>query len=527
MMKRLILCLVLLSTTVFAQQRTRIYFNDKGENSSLLYNPYSFLSPKAIENKALRGVVIDRSDLPVSQEYISQLQNLGLEVEMKSRWFNYALVEGELDVESISQLPFVKKVEGAEKYKVQYAEMTEATATTDFAYGIAENQIEMIEGDYLHDLDFTGAGMTIAVIDGGFTGTDVLNGLDSLWNDGRVLGTYNFIDGDTNIFKDGSHGTSVLSILAGYIDSSYVGSAIGANYWLLKSEDQTSETPIEMDYWLAAAEFADSVGADIISSSLGYNVFQGGVGDLSLNDIDGNTALVTIAADMAAQKGLLVVVSAGNEGSDEWGRITAPADGDSVLAIGGVDWYGSYATFSSRGPSADGRIKPDVAAIGQGTAYISSAGPTYGNGTSFSCPLISGMAACLWQQNPALSNMDVFEAIRNSGSQVYTPDNFIGFGIPNFRLASWSIGLEEVEKETAVSVYPNPVKEECVVESSYLNDGESVAFSVINISGEVILQQELKAQQGKLEINTSALPVGSYLLNIQIGDKSLLHKIIK
>lgn len=526
-MKRMILCLVLLSTTVFAQQRTRIYFNDKGENSSLLYNPYSFLSPKTIENKALRGVVIDRSDLPVSQEYISQLQNLGLEVEMKSRWFNYALVEGELDVEVVSQLPFVKKVEVAEKYKVQYAEITEATAATDFAYGIAENQIEMIEGDYLHDLDFTGAGMTIAVIDGGFTGTDVLNGLDSLWNDGRVLGTYNFIDRDTNIFKDGSHGTSVLSILAGYIDSSYVGSAIEANYWLLKSEDQTSETPIEMDYWLAAAEFADSVGADIISSSLGYNLFDGGVGDLTHEDLDGNTALVTKAADMAAKKGILVVVSAGNEGTDQWGRITAPADGDSVLTIGAVDWYGGYASFSSRGPTADGRIKPDVVAIGQGTAYISSAGPTYGNGTSFSCPIISGMAACLWQEKPSLTNMDIFEAIRSSASQIYTPDNAIGFGIPNFRLGSWSIGLEEVEKETAVSVYPNPVKEECIVQSSYLKDGERVALSVINISGEVILQQELKAQQGKLEINTSALPVGSYLLNVQIGDKSLLHKIIK
>ena len=526
MIKRLSILLILLGTVAQAQL-SRVYFTDKGSNVEMLTNPYLFLSPKAIDNKQMRGVSLDHSDLPVADEYINALRERGLEVKVTSRWFNYALVDGEDVLEKVSALSFVRRVETPRKYKVEFAKITEATASGNLVYGFSGDQINMVEGEFLHNMDYRGQGMTIAVIDGGFIGANTLRGLDSLWGDNRVLGTYNFIDGDTNVFKDGTHGTSVLSILAGFIDSSYVGSAIDANYWLLKSEDQSSETPVEMDYWLAAAEFADSVGADIITSSLGYNTFDGGVGNLTLNDIDGNTALVTKAADMAAAKGLLVVVSAGNEGNNEWGRITAPADGDSVLAVGGVDWYGTYATFSSRGPTADGRIKPDVVAVGQATAYIHPAGPTYGNGTSFSCPIISGMAACLWQEKTSLSNMDIFEAIRTSAHLRYTPNMSLGFGIPNFRLASWSIGLEEnIVNKHPLNIFPNPIGDEFSVESE-LFPGENEAFvTILDMNGKPVFSKRFEVLKNKITVQ-AILPEGLYLLNIQIGDKVFLHKIKK
>jgi len=529
-MKRLLIVLSILSWGLQAQT-SRIYFIDKGANAAMLSNPYLFLSQQAIENKASRMVTIDLTDVPVSNGYLKKLKARGLNVKMTSRWLNYALVEGENVEEKVQSLPFVKRVEKPKQYKVLFAETPEAVKSTNLEYGLSENQIEMMEGEYLHNLDYRGAGMTIAVLDGGYQGAISQVGLDSLWAHKRVLGTYNFVDNDTNIFAVGSHGTKVLTIMAGFIDSlsaaiPYVGSAIDANYWLLKSEDESSETPAEMDNWLAAAEFADSVGADIITSSLGYNLFDSGVG-YDYEDMDGNTTLVTKAADMAAAKGMLVVVSAGNEGNDTWQHITAPADGDSVMAVGGVDNFGSYVSFSSTGPTADNRIKPDVVAVAGGTAYIATAGPTYGNGTSFSCPIISGMAACLWQQMPTLTNMEIFQAIIDGASQPYTPDNLIGFGIPNFRVASWTISeKEEILSEKGIRVFPNPVGDVFEIESSLFQQQEWVDVSIININGQLVYQEKVAGYSDRLEINPP-LEEGIYILNVQIGGKSLLQKIIK
>ncbi|WP_417602395.1 S8 family serine peptidase [Owenweeksia hongkongensis] len=524
-MKKFVVLFTLISCVTQAQL-SRVYFADKGANAEMLSNPYLFLSPKAIDNKEKRNVAIDLRDVPVSKSYIQNLVDLDLEVKMTSRWFNYALVDGEDVFQKVKDLPFVKRVETPNQYKVSFAEMPEASQAKNLTYGIADNQIEMVEGEYLHDLNYRGAGMTIAVIDGGFQGTNTLTGLDSLRQQNRILGTYNFVHNDTDIYKDGSHGTSVLSILAGYIDSAYAGSAIDANYWLLKSENESDENISEMDNWLAAAEFADSVGVDIITSSLGYNNFVGGVGDFAYSDMDGNTVLVTKAADMAAAKGILVVVSAGNEGNSGWQYITAPADGDSVMAVGGVDASGAYVSFSSTGPTADGRVKPDVVAVAGGTAFISPAGPTYGNGTSFSCPIISGMAACFWQQNPSLSNMELYEAIIASCSQPFTPDNAIGFGIPNFRIASWEVGVEELEIATHINVFPNPIGDEFEVESEDFVIQRNIEISILDINGKPVYEHEVEGGNSKLKIQTS-LPEGMYLLNIQYGGKSHLRKIIK
>ncbi len=508
-------------------QSYRVFFSDKGENESLLQNPQAFLSPKAIDNKAKRNTVIDKADLPVSKNYLNTLRGLDLTVRMKSRWFNYALVSGENVQEKVSKLPFVVRVEAAQRYPVSFAGDDGAKTTANFTYGFAANQIEMLNGDYLHDNNLLGQGMTIAVLDGGFSGANTISGLDTLRMNGRLLGTYNFVDNDTNVFSVGNHGTDVLSVMAGYVDSFFVGTAIRANYWLLKSEDQASETASEMDNWLAAAEFADSVGADIITSSLGYNTFDGGVGNLSYSDMDGNTALVTRAADMAAKKGILVITSAGNEGNSDWKYILAPADGDSVLTIGGVDEFRNYASFASQGPTADGRIKPTVSARAAGTAFVGTE-VRRGNGTSFSCPVISGLAACLWQQFPTKTNMEIYEAIRTTASQVNTPNNEVGFGIANFAAASWTISNPEQDlHKLKIEVYPNPVSEKILLNLNGVAGSEPVSVKLFDITGQEINSVDFGA------VDTSEIEMqapgesGTYLLSIRIGDMVYLRKIIK
>ncbi len=521
-----ILSIFILSLSLNAQSY-RVYFSDKGENESLLQNPHSFLSLKAIDNKAKRNTVIDRADLPVSRQYLASLQELGLTVKMKSRWFNYALVNGTDVPDKVNALPFVVKVEEAQKYPVVYSGADGAKTTANLIYGESSNQIEMLNGDYIHNLDRLGQGMTIAVLDGGFSGANLISGLDTLRMSGRLLGTYNFVDNDTNIYSVGNHGTDVLSIMAGYVDSFFVGTAIRANYWLLKSEDQASETTAEMDNWLAAAEFADSVGADIISSSLGYNTFDGGVGDLAYSDMDGNTALVTRAADMAAKKGILVITSAGNEGTSQWKYIIAPADGDSVLTVGGVDEFRNYASFASQGPTADGRIKPIVSARAAGTAYVSTV-VRRGNGTSFSCPVISGLAACLWQEYPTKTNMEIYEAIRTTASHAHNPNNEIGFGIANFAAASWTISNPENELvKPKIEVYPNPVSAEININFNGLAGNEAVSIKLFDMSGQELQSVEFN-QVASPELTLEApKQAGTYLLSIRIGDKVYLRKITK
>lgn len=517
---------MVISISVEAQSY-RVYFTDKGANKELLQNPYTFLSPKAIDNKAKRNTPIDIADVPVDYEYVKALQDLDLKVRMKSRWFNYALVEGEDVVAKVSDLSFVKRIELAPKYEVIFSDGGRVEATTMLTYGESANQIEMLNGNYLHDLGNLGQGMTIAVLDGGFTGANGIKGLDSLRLDGRLLGTYNFVDNDTNVFSVGNHGSDVLTVMAGFVDTFFVGSAYKANYWLLKSEDQSSETIAEMDNWLAAAEFADSVGADIITSSLGYNTFDGGVGDIPYSDLDGNTTLVTKAADMAAKKGILVIVSAGNEGNSAWKHILAPADGDSVMTIGGVDEFRNYVSFASQGPSADGRIKPDVSARASSTAYVSTI-VRRGNGTSFSCPVVSGLAACFWQQYPTLTNMEVFEAIRVTASHYANPNNEIGYGIPNFAAASWTISNREEDIEAFdIQIYPNPVNDHFFVKLINVEHLDAVSIKLLDVTGHEVANYEFEPSQiDQMRIEAPEAH-GAYIVSILIDDQVYLRKILK
>lgn len=520
-----IILVVILNVQLVAAQSYRVFFTDKGDQSLSDINPTAILSADALARRAARNISLDEHDLPVAREYRSALIALGLEEQMHSRWLNYVKVSGVSDRAQVSSLPFVKRIEPVTAVRANFANSS-VTMADSVIYGFSGNQIEMLNGQYLHKRGNLGQGMRIAVLDGGFQGTKNLPGLDSLWADGRVIDAKSFIATDTNLYSGGSHGTLVLSVLAGYIDSLYVGSAWKADYYLYRTEFEPTETAVEMDNWVAAAERADSLGVDIITSSLGYTTFDDGVEDYNYLDLDGNTTVVTRAADLAASRGILVVVSAGNLGDAPWQYISAPADGDSVMAVGGVAPDGTYASFSSWGPTSDGRIKPDVSAQGVATALLTPAGVSFGNGTSFSCPIISGLAACLWQNQPSLSSMAILEAIRSSASQSFTPDNRLGFGLANFRDAQWIIAQTEFNLDyydERLRVYPNPSSGLLQVDLEGIEKIE--AIRIYSMDG--VLLQNLALPAGEqVEISLPA-EAGIYLLSVHTRERIYLRKIIR
>lgn len=526
-MKKIFLLLLVIGFTNARSQTLRVYFKDKAYVKADISISDVAISPKAIQNRILRGIELNQEDLPVNPNYVQALKNIGAQLKAKSRWFNYVLIEG-VNETQLQEFDFIFKIERPEQYLVEFAEIKDLnnkTSASNLNYGLARQQIEMVRGEVLHDFNLQGQGITIAVLDGGFIGTDTGTAFDSLRINNQILGTKSFVNSSPTVYEDGAHGTRVLSILGGYLEGQIIGSAPKANYWLLKSERESSEKPVEMDNWLMAAEFADSVGADIISSSLGYNQFQGGIGDYVYADMDGNTTIVTKAADKAASKGILVVVSAGNEGNGAWRHITAPADGDSVLAIGSVTNLQNISSFSSRGPTSDGRIKPNVVAMGQAAANSSGNNASVGNGTSFSCPLVAGMAACLWQSNVSRTNMEIFKAIENSATIAGFPNNNYGHGIPNFELAFYNtIGQEESLDSWKIEVYPNPVVDELFLETNLKET--QIKISIIDIRGRVVFENELEIKDTKTRIDFP-FSNGLYVLKVEENGKVFSLKISK
>lgn len=511
MKKIIIAVLLLLGVFETSAQTFRVFFTDKGTQDHLLNHPELLLSEAALLRRELQGIEIDRSDLPVAPQYLRTIERMGGKVLAKSRWLNYAFIEG-LEADELRSLSFVEKLE---KPRRHISHLAQASSSTNFDYGLGRTQIEMLNGHRLHQQGFTGRGVSIAVIDAGFTGVWQAKVLDSLRQSGRLMGSYNFVTSDTNVYSgQGGHGASVLSVMAALDTGIFVGMAPHANYWLLTSENVHSETPLEMDHWLMAAEFADSVGARVINTSLGYTTFDDSTDSYSYSDMDGNTTIVTRAADWAASKGIIVVASAGNEGAGSWQYIGAPADGDSVLAVGAVDATGAYVAFSSRGPSYDWRTKPDVAAMGAGTTLINIVGDvSAGNGTSFSSPCIAGMAACVIQGQPTLHGQTIANNIRMSGHLYGNANTNLGFGIPNF-LNAWQIGNKEILSEgTSIQVYPNPASDYFYLTGSF-EMGERLEISIFDKSGLMVFKDEMHWRYDQERIELPNLPSGVYILNV-------------
>lgn len=472
-MKKWLLILLLLrfADDVCAQYSKHvIFFTDKNETSFSLNNPSAFLSAKSIARKTRYQVPIDSNDLPVVQRYVDSVRLAGVvTIFGRSRWLNAVIIQitDAAALQKINSFPFVKKRDSVALKSgstilqqpaklptinplgpLNYARTSQTTADT-FNYGASSNQIKIHKGEFLHNIGARGQTMSIAFLDAGFTGFQTNRFFDSARNRNQILGTWDFVSGNSNVNEDHPHGLNCFSIVAAYIPGTFVGSCPEASYYLLRTEDAPTEQIIEEYNWVLGAEYADSAGADLISSSLGYTTFDNPVYDHSYADMNGNTTVISRMADLAAKKGILVVNSAGNDGSGSWRYIGAPADGDSVLSVGAVNNSGIIASFSSYGPTSDGQIKPDVVSVGSGTVLSNTSGnTTTGSGTSFSCPNMAGLAACLWQLFPEFNNWKIITTLRQSADRFNTPHEQYGYGLPNMKKA-FGILVADVSSMTA------------------------------------------------------------------------------
>jgi hypothetical protein len=565
-MKNITLTLALVAITLFtaaqvAPDKYFVRFTDKNNSPYSIDNPSEYLSQRAIDRRIHQGIPIDQSDLPVNPSYLAGVAETGATIINPSKWLNGTTVYAADPsiIEAIEALPYVLSVSffpealpgdqeimhGEEKSFFRneiYNQPAPPMAKQGYEigvydYGLGLNQIQMLGGDVFHQMGYRGQGMVIAVLDAGFLNANTHEVFDSLWLNNQILGTRDFVRGGEVQYDEHPHGAMVLSCMGGNAPGSLIGTAPAASYWLLRSEDGGSEYIIEEYNWVSAAEYADSVGVDVINSSLGYTTFNDPSQNHTYQDMNGDTAPVTIGADMAAKKGILVVNSLGNEGGSSWYYLSAPSDGDSVMGIGAVDGSGNYASFSSHGPSYDGRVKPDVVAQGSGVVVAdpSSGNYTFSGGTSFSSPILAGMAACLWQANPSLNNMQIAQAIRQSASQYNNPDDQMGHGIPDFVLANniLTVISGPEENDLFVNIYPNPVSGEFTIEAGMHGGMEAwegeITVEITDITGRLIgIQKENRANSGKINVNLlQNAPAGLYFVRLSTNGYQSTIKIVK
>ena len=501
------------------QQAYMISFTAK-ENLWQLQQPTTFLSERAIARRERQGIALGPTDIPVSNMRRETVVNLVSYAGHTSKWLNGMYVEATpSELAQVQSLPFVAKVQS----------ITGGTATHGF-YGYAESQndqinLEAVQQNLGYELDIIrGEGMLIAVLDAGFVGANSVNINDNL----NIFTTRNFVEGGTDVYQGSSHGFSVLSTMATFQRDFYVGTAPDAAYALIKTEKELSETPEEMFNWIAGAEFADSIGADIINSSLGYSTFDDPADDYTVNDLDGRTSIISLGALAAARTGMLVVTSAGNAGGSAWDKITFPADADSVLTVGSVNQYGMASAFSSRGYTVDGRVKPNVCARGEGAYVFRPDGQlAWANGTSFSSPIMAGAAACLWQTQPNATAQQVIKALETSASHYYSHNIRIGYGIPNLGLAKRNLDVVVGGEVISTLVYPNPFADYVEL---FLPDGEA-----LDIELELYDLMDRKVAEGILvgkRYQTlwspgDHVPPGMYILNLRRGTELQRIRVIK
>jgi hypothetical protein len=510
----------------------RIYLKDKGTNDITDFSPGDLLSEKAVKRREKADIPVpDIRDIPVFSGYTNQIKALGFKLHCTSRWMNTALFKTEVmvDISALLNLPFVsevKIVKNTSEKNQSYDKLSFKTGQEDLPY---DQPLIMLNGRTVHNSGLTGKGTLIAVLDGGFLNADNISSLDGLRSRNGIKGTFDFVKNDEFVYGFHNHGTAVLSVLAGYITESIEGTAPGADYWLLRSEDTGTEFPVEEDFWTAAAEFADSLGADIISSSLGYCTFDDPSMNYKFSDLDGNSTFITQAADIAASKGILVVNSAGNERNKTWIRIIAPADGDSVLAVGAVDGYKTISVFSSAGPSYDRQIKPDVASQGVSVpVQVQALTVDRSSGTSFSCPIISGMCACIIQAVPGAVNSEIISALHSASDRFLKPDSLYGYGIPDIAVAINRLQDKYIKKPGDGSVIsPNPFSDELKI--TFREIPGQLRFEVYDINGKLVMKKDYRDYISRTLIldDFQYLRKGIYFVRLITPDGTFIHKVIK
>lgn len=548
MNKKLVLALTfvlsLLGADELSAQKYWVKFKNKGGTPYSLSNPSAYLSSKAIARRTLHGIAIDSTDLPVTPSYVTQVDNVsGVTVLYRSKWLNgiVVTVSNTVALSTINALPFVQSSGAVNKYRITFPAIDKNNINTNsssqkvqnpnaYNYGSSLNQAQMIGADCMHNSGFRGQGITIAVMDAGFRDVNLDNIYDSLFLQGRLKGTRDFVTGDTMVFEDHTHGAQVLSTMAGISPGTIIGTAPKANYWLLRTEDAATETISEEYNWIRGAEFADSLGADICTTSLGYTTFDGGANDHTYAQLNGKTAPMSIAATMATRKGMIVLNAAGNEGGGSWNFISVPSDADSIITVGAVDPAKNKAGFSSFGPTSDGRIKPDLCAQG-GPAWVCYNGCYNGSGTSFATPVLAGAVACLLQCKSYAKPMQILAALKATASNSATPNNSIGWGVPNMCLARLSslLSVNEMNSDgnSDIQIYPNPFNSDITIQLANGVNTEAT-ITVTDVIGKVIVSKNYQANNSRITISElENLKQGIYFVSILSGNTSSVKKIVK
>lgn len=537
----LLFALLLIGCNLFSQSYYKywIQFTDKNNSPYSISNPAAYLSARAIQRRIKYGIPIKENDLPPNPAYVDSVISKGVILLNRSKWFNAISINAisapdtAAALAKIRALPFVKSSKfvtlvspnnSNKNHFIETINNHSPLSVDTFNYANSYNQMHMIGVDCLNNMGFRGKGKRIAQIDARFGKANMLPAFDSLYNRSGILGTWDFVWEDPNVYDDtnnaDNHGQMVLSCMAGNLPGQILGDAMDADFYLLRTEDIQSEYQIEDDNWTSAAEYADSAGADVITSSLGYTQFDDFSTNYTYADMNGKVTVASIAATIAVEKGIVVCVAAGNLGGSSWQYISSPGDADSILTVGAVDSSGNYAPFSSTGPTYDGRIKPDVVAQGELTALASPyGGSTVGSGTSFATPLIAGAAASLWQADSNANCVQIMNAIRESASQYSHPDDFLGYGIPNFCLAKIiATGLTDNKIVTNLTkVYPDPFIDNITI-SFFSSIVQNVNVTMYNTLGQIVHQKEWKvAGSGNTLINLGGLQNlanGIYLVTV-------------
>ena len=517
-----------------------VHFKDKNSSPYSMDKPLDYLSQKALDRRAKYGIAVTEEDLPVNPAYINSVTMTGAYVSASSRWSNSVLVYAEEDMlNAIRNLDFVDKVVYVKpaagkckeydihpKWKNETYENTNATKA-DFDYGYALSQIKQLNGVPVHKEGYTGEGVIIAVIDAGFQNADKVTGFSHLFDSDRIVMTRNVVEPQRSVYDPtiNGHGTMVLSCMGGYIESKYVGTAPKASYALIRTEDAPTEYLIEEYFWMIGAEVADSLGADIINSSLGYTTFDDPTMDHLHSDLDGKTVISSIAAKMAVERGVFVTNSAGNSYYDPFPWVGTPADPTEVLALGAVDLSGIIAGFSSTGPNGAGDPKPDVAACGSGAAVLTPEN-TIGAaaGTSFSSPITCGMVACVIQAAPAKKPAEILAAVQKSADRYPTHDIRYGYGIPDFKKVLQLLGVEisvnDYTNKSTLLYYPNPAKDKLFL-SNDKNIIKNVEF--YDITGRLIKSVNVGVHQTSIDITD----MSAGFMFVKVGYDNFESEMIK
>lgn len=504
-MKLLLFSFIFIGLNSFAQQRMIIYFsNDLGYERPLIE-----FTQKSLARRNTKNVSVDGYDRAISPDILNEISSFG-KVLNSSRWLNAVTFETDLEnLISIEQLPFIRKIQLINEKKEYKPKDVGIEKAVD--YGVAFEQVNQINVDCLHDQGYTGQGILLAVIDAGFEGMDTISYFNNVYTENRVVDKYNFVGNNTDVYHSSFHGTAVSSCIVGESTGSnpYAGTGFDVQLALYLAEDVFSETLIEEFNVVAALERCDSVGVDVVNISLGYFQFDDPNQNHVYADLDGNTTIAAVGVNMAAAKGIAVVMSAGNSGPS---NISTPCDADDGLCIGAVDVSGSYAFFSSVGPNADNQVKPDVAARGLDAWVVINDGTlVQGSGTSFASPITAGAVACLVQSAPSKSVDEIFQSIRMSASQFSSPDSLVGYGIPDFCLANQILGIEDTEMDL-IQIYPNPATD--YVKISTNRDYLNMSYQLISTEGKVVRVGDLIEDQSLIDI--SKLSSGIYNLVVNL-----------